>query len=229
MLLSSKLFGPCIFPLLCFIVGLMFAIVDYRAGNLASVARAVDYLGFRCKITDNVRDIMSSNGIIFPGVGAAGKAMDIMRNLGLDDILREAYLKGMPILGICLGTQIVFEHSEEDGAQCLGLLPGLVRRFPDILIEDGCRLKVPHMGWNRVDWVAEHPVFSGLMPEWEYYFVHSYYPEPRVQGLTAGVTGYGITFTSAVASENLVAVQFHLEKSGRPGLQILANFCKWRP
>lgn len=207
----------------------MIAIIDYKAGNLTSVARAVNYLGFSCKITNDRKDIMASDHIIFPGVGAAGKAMTDLADLSLDRTLNEAYRAAKPILGICLGTQIIFEHSEEDDADCLGLLPGSVKRFPDLLYENGMRLKIPHMGWNNVRWVREHPVFASLPDNLQYYFVHSFYPEPNDEGLGVGKTTYGIEFSSAVAKENLVAVQFHPEKSGQPGLKILSNFCLWRP
>lgn len=210
----------------------MIAIIDYRAGNLTSVERAVRHLGYPVCVTYDHKEIAAADRIIFPGVGAAGKAMADLRELGLDLVLREAYIEKKPILGICLGTQIIFSVSEEDDyTRCLSLLPGVVKRFPDPLVENGKRLKIPHMGWNQVDFVIEHPVFAGLGPENEYYFVHSYYPEVAEDSreIIAGTTRYGITFTSAVARDNLVAVQFHPEKSGPAGLIILDNFCKWSP
>ncbi|MGB9713095.1 MAG: imidazole glycerol phosphate synthase subunit HisH [Dissulfurimicrobium sp.] len=207
----------------------MIAIIDYRAGNLASVARALTYLGFTCEITDDRKKIMTADHIIFPGVGAAGRAMMELKVLGLDDVLKEAFAASRPILGICLGTQIIFEYSEEDGASCLGLISGRVRRFPDPLFDGNARLKIPHMGWNRVEWIGMHPVFTGCHEDSEYYFVHSYYPDPAEQRLIMGLTEYGVKFSSALAKGSLVAVQFHPEKSGRPGLKILENFCKWRP
>ncbi len=193
------------------------------------MARAVRQLGFQCKVTDDHQEIRAAERIIFPGVGAAGKAMSDLESLGLDQVLVEAFKSGKPILGICLGTQIIFERSEEDDATCLGFLKGVVRRFPEPLMQGDERLKIPHMGWNQVVWTRKHPVFQGLEPRASYYFVHSYYPDPEDPGIVVGETEYGITFASAVSRDNLVAVQFHPEKSGRPGLQILKNFCQWRP
>jgi glutamine amidotransferase len=210
----------------------MIAIIDYKAGNLTSVARAIAHLGHEVEVTHDLERIGQAERIIFPGVGAAGAAMDNLRQLGLDGALRTAMTDKKPILGICLGTQIIFSFSEEDGGvPCLGLLPGRVKKFPDSLFEDGQRLKIPHMGWNRVSFQGEHPVFSGLDPKFEYYFVHAYYPEMEqgAEAIIAGTTQYGFPFTSAVARENLVAVQFHPEKSGLGGLRILENFCQWRP
>jgi glutamine amidotransferase len=205
----------------------MIGIVDYRAGNLTSVARALEFLSQPCLITNDPQILDDASHIIFPGVGAAGAAMANLRKSGLDIHLRKWVQKGKPILGICLGTQVIFEHSEEDDTTCLGIVPGLVRRFPADLEGDGRRLKIPHMGWNRVAFRQDHPVFAGLPEAAEFYFVHAFYPAPAEEGWAAGWTDYGIRFCSAVARRNLVAVQFHPEKSGRPGLAILANFCRW--
>jgi imidazole glycerol-phosphate synthase subunit HisH len=205
----------------------MIGIVDYRAGNLTSVARALKYLNEPCIVTDDAGALDDASHIIFPGVGAAGAAMANLRERGLDVRLRKWVAQGKPVLGICLGTQVIFEHSEEDDADCLGIVPGSVRRFPPDLRAGGQRLKIPHMGWNSVAFRGDHPVFSGIPEAAEFYFVHSYYPAPSEEGWAAGWTEYGIRFCSAVARANLVAVQFHPEKSGRPGLTILANFCRW--
>lgn len=205
----------------------MIGIVDYRAGNLTSVARALKYLNEPCIVTDDAGLLDDASHIIFPGVGAAGTAMANLRERGLDARLQKWVAQGKPVLGICLGTQVIFEHSEEDDAECLGIVPGSVRRFPPDLQAGGQRLKIPHMGWNSVAFRGEHPVFSGIPEGAEFYFVHSYYPAPSDEGWAAGWTEYGIRFCSAVARANLVAVQFHPEKSGRPGLAILANFCRW--
>lgn len=210
----------------------MIAIIDYKAGNLTSVERAVRHLGHDAVVTNDHDTIRAAERIIFPGVGAAGQAMADLTALGLDQALREAMAKQTPLLGICLGTQIIFDFSEENLTTCLGLIPGRVKQFPDPLTDaDGNRLKVPHMGWNRVAFTGNHPVFADLRPEFEYYFVHTYYPAvaPGHEGLVAGTTTHGITFASAVAKGSLVAVQFHPEKSGRAGLTLLENFCNWRP
>jgi glutamine amidotransferase len=205
----------------------MIGIVDYQAGNLTSVARALDFLRQPCLITNDPQILDDASHIIFPGVGAAGAAMANLRKSGLDLHLRKWVQKGKPILGICLGTQVIFDYSEEDDTPCLGIVPGAVRRFPADLEADGRRLKIPHMGWNRVAFRQDHPVFAGLPEAAEFYFVHAFYPAPTEEEWAAGWTDYGIRFCSAVARRNLVAVQFHPEKSGRPGLAILANFCRW--
>ncbi|MBW2091475.1 MAG: imidazole glycerol phosphate synthase subunit HisH [Deltaproteobacteria bacterium] len=206
----------------------MIAIIDYKAGNLASVERAVRALGFDCRITRDPVQIETAERVIFPGVGAAGSSMADLKRTGLDQVLKGIVNKGTPLLGICLGTQIIFANSDENGGtECLGLLPGGVKRFPADMTEAGQRLKVPHMGWNRVRFVKDHPIISGLNKDHEFYFVHSYYPAPAEQRHVVGLTDYGLTFASVVGLQNLIAVQFHLEKSGRPGLQILKNFCEW--
>lgn len=192
--------------------------------------RALDFLGHPSFITSDPEEVLKAERVIFPGVGAAGKAMENLKKAGLDEALREFFRSGRPLLGICLGVQIVFEESEEDGTQCLGLLEGKVIRFPQPLLDpQGNRLKVPHMGWNRVKAQGEHPLFEGIDPRHEFYFVHSYYPLPRDPKAIIGITDYGIAFPSAIAHDNLWAVQFHPEKSGRPGLRMLENFCRWRP
>jgi len=206
----------------------MIGIIDYRAGNLTSVARALNYLGESCRITDDPEILAGASHIIFPGVGAAGEAMANLRQRNLDYWIRKWFDDGVPLLGICLGTQVIFEYSEENDAACLGIVPGTVKRFPEGLSQDGMPLKIPHMGWNRVNFMKEHPVFTEIHGDAEFYFVHSYYPAPADDRWIIGRTDYGQWFCSAVANKNLVAVQFHPEKSGRPGLKILANFCRWR-
>ena len=204
------------------------AIVDYKAGNLTSVQRALNRLNIESQITSDPSIILKAERIIFPGVGAAGKAMKVLKDLGIDEALREAFFNGRPILGICLGSQIILDRSEEDSSICLGLIPGEVKRFPeDLKDSSGQRLKVPHMGWNRVLLRKRHPVFEGITEEHEFYFVHSYYPCPLEDSCIIGETDYGIVFCSVLGKDSLIAVQFHPEKSGRPGLRLLENFCKW--
>jgi imidazole glycerol-phosphate synthase subunit HisH len=207
----------------------MIAIIDYRAGNLTSVARALQFLKVPCEITSDPGKIERAERVIFPGVGAAGEAMKNLRETGMDACIRRAYDQGKPVLGICLGTQVIFEFSEEDdNTPCLGIVPGCVRHFPERMKANGEDLKIPHMGWNSVKFDTPHPLFSRLPEGAEFYFVHSYYPAPSDEKLIAGRTDYGISFCSALAVGNLVAVQFHPEKSGRFGLEILRNFCNWR-
>jgi len=206
----------------------MIAIIDYEAGNLTSVQRALTFLGQKSQITGDHTAVLHADRIIFPGVGAAGKAMFNLKSRKLDQALLKAYQDGKPILGICLGTQIIMEWSEENNTPCMGLIKGKVRRFPENVSDmDGRKLKVPHMGWNGIALKREHPLFREIDPSSEFYFVHSYYPAPTDPHAVLGETHYGRRFASVLASKNLVAVQFHLEKSGRPGLKILSNFCRW--
>ncbi|MGD9081737.1 MAG: imidazole glycerol phosphate synthase subunit HisH [Desulfobacterales bacterium] len=208
----------------------MIAIIDYDAGNLASVFRAVSHLGFACAITKDVHEIKAAERIIFPGVGAAGAAMESLQGSRLDVVIKEAFAEGKPILGICLGSQIILTHSEENSTSCLGILEGTVRAFaPEHQSEDGQKLKIPHMGWNGIHIVKSHPLLSGVRPDDEFYFVHSYYPDPQDPDNVIAVTDYGISFASIVGLNNLFSTQFHLEKSGPAGLKILDNFCKWKP
>jgi glutamine amidotransferase len=203
-------------------------IIDYKAGNLTSVQRALTSLGVESVITRDLQVLAKSEKIIFPGVGAAGKAMSDILKLGLDQVLLDAYEKGKPILGICLGTQIIMERSEENGTTCLGLIKGTVHRFQEgIVDEDGRVIKVPHMGWNGIDIKQLHPIFEGLEETSEFYFVHAYYPIPADPKNLLAETVHGKRFASALVSRNLVALQFHPEKSGPPGLRILSNFCRW--
>jgi imidazole glycerol-phosphate synthase subunit HisH len=206
----------------------MIAIIDYKAGNLKSVERALNRLGFPCGITHDKKEILSSERIVFPGVGAAGKAIDDLRHLGLDLVLRQAIEAGKPVLGICLGAQIILDKSEENNTPCLGLIRGEVKLFPSPLVSaEGERLKIPHMGWNGLNVIRRHPVLEGVMPSDEFYFVHSYYPMPASDQFVIGTTEYGIGIPSVIGNRNLIATQFHLEKSGVPGLRILKNFCDW--
>jgi glutamine amidotransferase len=197
-------------------------VIDYQAGNITSVVRSLRALGVEGRITAGPEAVLEARRVIFPGVGAAGEAMATLKSRGLDQALKEVFARGTPILGICLGAQIILDHSEENDTPCLGLLPGRTRalsRTPG--------LKIPHMGWNRVEMRGSHPVLAGLPATAEYYFVHSFYPDPAADSMILGVTDHGISFPSAIGWRNLVATQFHPEKSGRFGLNILENFLAW--
>jgi glutamine amidotransferase len=203
----------------------MIAIVDYRAGNLTSVARALEHLGHQCEITDQAGKIRAADRVILPGVGAAGATMENLHRLELDLVLRDDIIAaGKPFLGICIGIQILMERSEEDDAHCLGVVAGEVRRFPPAV--DGRPLKVPQIGWNRVHQTRPHPIFAGVSDNSHFYFVNSYYPVPADPSVTIATAQHGVTFCAAIARGNLVATQFHLEKSGAPGLRVLDNFCR---
>jgi len=199
----------------------MIAIIDYRAGNLRSVERALRHLGLSCVITADASAIVAADRVVFPGVGAAGKAMETVRASGLDRTIHEVADRGIPFLGICLGTQIIFDASDEDAASCLGIFPGTVRRFPDT------GEKIPHMGWNTIRPVRAHPLLRGVGDRDWFYFIHSYYPDPSDDADVVARTTYGVDFASAVARDNVFATQFHPEKSGEPGLRILENFSRW--
>jgi glutamine amidotransferase len=202
----------------------MIEIIDYKAGNLTSVKRALDYLGIAARITADPERVRGAERVIFPGVGAAGSAVETLRAAGLDEALKAACRRGAPILGICLGTQIILSRSEEDGGvACLGLIAGDVVRFRP----DDPSLKVPHMGWNSARIRRPHPLLEGVGEGDEFYFVHSYYPQPARDADVIATTDYGTTFASAIGRGNLFATQFHPEKSGPAGLRILERFARW--
>ena len=201
----------------------MIAIVDYKAGNLTSVKRALDYLGVAGEITADPAVVLGAERIIFPGVGHAGTAMAVLHERGLDVALREAFHKGTPILGTCVGAQIVLSHSEEGDTCCLDLIPGECLRFRPA----DPALKVPHMGWNEVALVRPHPVLRGIPDGAAFYFVHSYYLQPAAPACVYATCEYGLTFPVIVGSRNLIVTQFHSEKSGPVGLGILRNFASW--
>lgn len=201
----------------------MIAIIDYKAGNLTSVKRALDYLEIPCEITPDPDKIANAERIIFPGVGHAASAMATLKERGIDQALRSAFEKGTPIMGICLGTQIILGHSDEGDTDCLGLIPG---NCPMFKLRDEA-LKIPHMGWNAVTRTQEHPVLKSLNSGDEFYFVHSFYPRPDDETQVFAVCEYEITFSAAIGRKNLFATQFHPEKSGPVGLAMLKNFAGW--
>ncbi|MBN2466543.1 MAG: imidazole glycerol phosphate synthase subunit HisH [Deltaproteobacteria bacterium] len=199
----------------------MLAIIDYKAGNLTSVKRALAHLDILCAITDKPETILSAERVIFPGVGAAGKAMEVINSHGLFHVIHEVVSRGTPFLGICLGTQIILERSEEDTATCLGIISGMARRFA------GGEIKIPHMGWNTLSVRRPHSILKGIDPRTQFYFVHSYYPVPLNQEDIIATTDYNVSFASIIGHQNVVATQFHPEKSGQVGLRLLKNFCEW--
>lgn len=202
----------------------MLAILDYKAGNQTSVRRALEHLGIPCTITADPKKLAEAQGIIFPGVGAAGQAMRELQRSGLDKALRQAVAQHQPVLGICLGCQILLERSEENATPALGILPGVCRRFdPQLHAEDGSAIRIPHMGWNSLLIRQESPLLRGIDPRANFYFVHSYYTAPDPD-LIIATTRYGLEFCSVYGRNGLWAVQFHPEKSGRPGLAVLSNF-----
>jgi glutamine amidotransferase len=201
----------------------MITIIDYGAGNIRSVLRACAEIGASAAITGDAAIAAKAEKIIFPGVGAAPSAMKNLKKTGLDAAINNAFNAGVPILGICIGAQIVLEKSEEGNQKCLGLVPGKTVRFK---LQDKA-LKIPHMGWNEVKPVRSHPLLEGIRPGDEFYFVHSYYPQPADEQNIYAVADYGGDFCCALGSGNLFATQFHPEKSGRLGLEMLARFAKW--
>ena len=207
----------------------MIAIVDYGLGNLTSVKNALDTLGVENRVTALKKDIVTSKGIILPGVGAAGVGMLNLRKKKLDSLLIEQIKRGKPFLGTCLGMQLLFEYSEEDNTKCLGILRGKVKKFQT-------KLKVPQIGWNNVR-ITNYPSRRGRAEADElritneikdnsyFYYVNSYYCIPEDKNTVVGTTEYGVTFASVIQKDNIYATQFHSEKSGEAGLQLLKNFC----
>jgi glutamine amidotransferase len=195
-------------------------IVDYGAGNLRSVARAVAHVGYQARVDSSPESLRTADAVILPGVGAAADTMRNLNDRGLVGPVREYIESGRPFLGICMGLQALFDVSEEGGEhECLGVLPGRVKRLPP-------GLKIPHMGWNEVYVRQNGTIFDGIPSGQYFYFVHSYYVEPEDRSIIAGETDYGITFPAAVVSKNVVATQFHPEKSGECGLRIYKNFLR---
>ena len=199
------------------------AIIDYKAGNLRSVQKALEECGASARITADAKDIIAADGVVFPGQGACDASMLSIRERGLFEIIRHSIDSGKPFLGVCLGLQLLLESSEEGEEPCLAILKGSTKRLPPEKTER-VGLKIPHMGWNSVSLSIQHPVFEGIPNDSYFYFVHSYYADPEDKDIVAGVTNYGIDFCSAVAWDNVAAVQFHPEKSGAVGLRLYRNF-----
>jgi glutamine amidotransferase len=196
-------------------------IVDYGAGNLTSVYNALEHLGIKSEISGDAKKIEKANKIIFPGVGAAASAMENLNKTGIGEAVKNAVKNGVPTLGICIGCQIILESSEEDGGvKCLGLLEGKAVKF-----KNEPNLKIPHIGWNQVNFTTQHPIFKDIPNGSNFYFVHSYHPLLNT-GIYATTTYGSQTFPCVIGKDNLIATQFHLEKSGELGLLILENFYK---
>ncbi len=204
------------------------AVVDYGMGNLHSVAKALEHVApdTDVLVTGNPEAILAADRVVFPGQGAAPDCMAEINALGLREVILQA-ARDKPFLGICMGLQVLFEHSDEGNTTCLGVFPGRVVRFPDDLRDaTGNRLKVPHMGWNNVRQAA-HPLWSGIRDGARFYFVHSYHVVPAQPELAVGYAAYPAEFVCACARDNIFAVQFHPEKSAADGLRLLANFVQW--
>ena len=197
----------------------MIAIVDYGAGNLRSVAKAVEKLGYSPEVTGDPQKVRNAKAVILPGVGASDSAMTALEERGLVEPLRAVIREGVPFFGVCLGLQLLLESSEEGSMPCLSVVPGRVKRFPN-------SVKTPHMGWNEVNFERDHPVLEGVESGSYFYFVHSYYADPEDQSLVLGTTDYASQFCSVIARDNLVATQFHPEKSGALGLRLYENFLR---
>jgi len=196
------------------------AIVNYQAGNLRSVQKALEKVGAEAFVTSNPDDILTADGVVFPGQGACDSSMQNLRSRQLDTTIKEAISNGKPFLGVCLGMQLLLQNSDEGDESCLGILNGSVRELPSMV-------KRPHMGWNQVQILNNDLLFRDIPQDSFFYFVHSFYADPMQGEVVSGVTDYGIEFCSALSFDNVNAVQFHPEKSGLIGLQIYDNFLKY--
>lgn len=208
------------------------AIVDYGMGNLRSVAKAIEHVApeARVLVTHQPAQVAAADSVVVPGQGAMPDCMRELAARGLRQSVIDA-ARSKPFLGICIGLQMLFDSSEEGDVCGLGVFGGRVRRFPAARMNgpDGVRLKVPHMGWNRVAQAKPHALWQDIADGERFYFVHSYFVVPDDRALTAGRTEYGVDFTAAVAQDNIFAVQFHPEKSAQAGLALLRNFMRWKP
>ena len=197
--------------------GFKLVVIDYQSGNVRSVTRALESAGVSPLVTGDPAELPGADAVIFPGVGSGPAAMSALEDRGLVAPLQDYVASGRPFMGICLGLQLLLDRTEEGDASCLGIIPGHVKRLPD-------GLKVPHMGWNSVEFEADHPALRDIPQGSHFYFVHSYYAAPSEQTWVAGTTEYGVPFCSVYAKDNLVATQFHPEKSGPVGLRVYRNF-----
>jgi glutamine amidotransferase len=208
------------------------AVIDYGMSNLRSVSRALEHVAgreWKVLVSAEVEEIEAADKVVFPGQGAIGNCMSLLRQTGLDLAIRET-IKTRPFFGICLGLQTLLGHSEESGGIAgFGIVPGIVRRFPQDLRDplSGESLKIPHMGWNQVRHSHDHPLWKGIPDNSRFYFVHSYYADPEDKKIVAATTPYPFPFASALAFDNVFAVQFHPEKSQHAGLALLENFLAW--
>ena len=198
----------------------MIAIIDYSAGNLRSVKRALDFLGIENEITNSPEKVAAADAVVVPGVGAAGTAMRNLEKTGLAEAIRKNIEAGKPYLGICLGLQILFEKSSEDDSKCLGILAGEVVKF------SSDEVKIPHIGWNPVEFKIAPRILDGIERDTPFYFAHSFFGIPRDENLTKATTTHGETFPAVIQKENIFGVQFHPEKSGEAGLRVLKNFAR---
>ena len=198
-------------------------VVDYESGNLRSVSRALESCGVAPLVSGDPGELADADAVVLPGVGAGPAAMTALEQRGLVEPLRQYTETGRPFLGICLGLQLLLDWTDEDpGAQCLGIVPGKVRRLPEP--DEGPALKIPHMGWNSVALSNDHPALCGIDSGSYFYFVHSFYADPSERDGVIGTTEYGLPFCSVYAKDNVVATQFHPEKSGPVGLRVYRNF-----
>lgn len=208
------------------------AVIDYGMGNLRSVSKAIEHVAPAASVvvTSDPAVIAAAGRVVFPGQGAAPDCLREIDARGLRQAIVDA-ARSKPFMGICMGMQVLFEHSEEGDTACLGILPGTVQRFPSEAMHDdaGNKLKVPHMGWNNVHQATPHPMWVGIEEGARFYFVHSYFVQPTSPDVIAGFSHYPFPFTCAVASGNIFAVQFHPEKSQHDGLTLLGNFVTWNP
>lgn len=203
------------------------ALLDYGAGNIRSVAKALERSGLHVDVTDSPSVVLAADGVVLPGAGAFADAMATLRSTGLDAAVKETVEAGRPYLGLCVGIQVLFDEGEEHGVTPgFGIFAGRVERFPDKDV-DGARLRVPQIGWNEVRFEGEHPMVEQLPAREYYYFVHSYRPVPTDSSIVAGVCDYGGNFAAAVAKRGIFAVQFHPEKSQQAGKRLLDAYRNW--